>query len=62
MNIESIKAQAKKEVDEENTKEAVQLLKKEYKLLKDAEQVVLNCKTSIKDLEASIEDGTAFDG
>jgi len=58
VDIETVKAKAKEEVDKERSEAAVEALKDKYNELADAEQMVKNVKKEIEDLEASIADGS----
>lgn len=58
IDIKAITEQARKEVNEEQSKRAVVALKKKLTALEDAKQIVRNIENEIKDLEASIADGT----
>jgi len=57
MSIETIKDKALKELMEEENQIAVKALKVKYRELKSAEQMVVNVKREIEDLEAEIADG-----
>ena len=50
-------AAAKREIQEENQKKAVKLLKEKYRELEAAKTVVSNVEREIEDLEMKIEHG-----
>ncbi len=58
LDIQAVKDQAAKEVNEEVQKKAVVALKSKMRQLHDAKQIVANIENEIKDLEASLTDGS----
>jgi hypothetical protein len=58
INIEEVKAEARKEINEERTKKAKNALVKKLRELSTAEDIVANIKREITDLEQSIVDGS----
>lgn len=60
IDFKKVKEEAKKQIVEQRTKEAVNMLKSKYSELDAAKQVVSNIEREIEDLEISIQEGTAF--
>lgn len=56
-NAKAAIAAAKREIEEENQKKAIKLLKDKYRELEAAETVVSNVQREIEDLELKIEHG-----
>lgn len=58
IDIKTIKATAAKEIADEQAKKATAALVKKMRDLAAAQQIVLNIKREIDDLEASLADGS----
>ena len=58
IDIKDVREQARKEVAEEDGKKAKDALKRKYRELNAARDVVRNIERSIEDLEQSIADGS----
>ena len=61
INAQAAIARARREVEEEDMKDAVKRLKTKYRELSRAQTVVANIDREIKDLEIAIEQGNAID-
>ena len=58
IDVKAAVAKAKQEVAEEKAKKAIEALKRKLKQRDDAQQIVVNIDREIKDLEASLADGS----
>lgn len=58
LDIKAVKAEAAKQINEENTAKAKTALVKKLRDLDSATKIVANIKREIADLEASIVDGS----
>jgi hypothetical protein len=58
VDIKTVEAQARKEVNEEASKVAVNALKRKMKQLADAQQIVKNIERELDDIRASITEGS----
>lgn len=58
INVEEVKAAARKEINDERAAKAKTALVKKLRELATAEDIVSNIKREVTDLEASISDGS----
>ena len=58
IDIKEVKAQARKEIADEEAKKAKNALVYKLRALAAAEQIVKNLKREVEDLEAAIADGS----